>query len=68
MEFMLIWEWIDEETFELYEQRVEFFATKEELFEAKKAAEEKFKWQVGIGRLMLSPAIGYSWADIEQLF
>ena len=34
MEFMLIWEWIDEETFELYEQRVEFFATKEELFEA----------------------------------
>ena len=68
MEFMLIWEWIDEETFELYEQRVEFFATKEELFEAKKEAEKKFKWQVGIGRLLLSPAIGYSWANIEQLF
>lgn len=68
MEFMLIWEWIDEETFELYEQRVEFFATKEELFEAKKEAEEKFKWHVGIGRLMLSPAIGYSWADVDRLF
>lgn len=68
MEFILIWEWIDEETFELYEQHVEFFATKEELFEAKKEAEEKFKWHVGIGRLILSPAIGYSWADIKQLF
>lgn len=68
MEFMLIWEWIDEETFELYEQRVEFFATKEQLFEAKKKAEETYSYQVGIGRLILSPAIGYSWADIARLF
>ena len=68
MEFMLIWEWIDEDTFDLYEQRVDFFATKEELFEAKKRAEEQFKWQIGIGRLMLSPAIGYSWADVDRLF
>lgn len=68
MEFMLIWEWIDEDTFDLYEQRVDFFATKEELFEAKKKAEEQFKWQIGIGRLMLSPAIGYSWADVDRLF
>lgn len=68
MEFMLIWEWIDEDTFDLYEQRVDFFATKKELFEAKKKAEEQFKWQIGIGRLMLSPAIGYSWADVDRLF
>lgn len=68
MEFMLIWEWIDEDTFDLYEQRVDFFATKEELFEAKKKAKEQFKWQIGIGRLMLSPAIGYSWADVDRLF
>ena len=68
MEFMLVWEWIDEDTFDLYEQRVDFFATKEELFEAKKKAEEQFKWQIGIGRLMLSPAIGYSWADVDRLF
>lgn len=68
MEFMLIWEWIDEDTFDLYEQRVDFFATKEELFEAKKKAEEQFKWQIGIGRLILSPAIGYSWADVDRLF
>lgn len=68
MEFMLIWEWIDEDTFDLYEQRVDFFATKEELLEAKKKAEKQFNWQVGIGRLILSPAVGYSWADIEQLF
>jgi len=68
MEFMLVWEWIDEDTFELYEQRVDFFATKEDLLEAKKKAEEQFKWQIGIGRLILSPAIGYSWADLERLF
>lgn len=68
MAFILIWEWIDEETFELYEQRVEFFTTKEELFEAKKEAEETYSYQVGIGRLILSPAIGYSWADIARFF
>ena len=68
MEFMLVWEWMDEDTFELYEQRVDFFATKEDLFEAKKKAEKQFKWQVGIGRLILSPAVGYSWADLERLF
>ena len=68
MEFMLVWEWMDEDTFELYEQRVEFFATKEDLFEAKKKAEKDFKWQIEIGRLILSPAVGYSWADLERLF
>lgn len=68
MEFVLIWEWIDEETFELYSSRVEFFATKEQLFEAKKKAEETYSYQVGIGRLVLLPAIRYSWADIDQLF
>lgn len=69
MEFMLIWDWIDEnDGSTLYEQRVDSFATKEELLEAKKTAEEKFSWQVGIGRLILSPAIGYSWADIDRLF
>ncbi len=68
MEFMLIWEWIDEDTFELYEQRVDFFATKEDLLKAKEDAEEQFSYQIGIGRLILSPAIGYSWEDIDQLF
>lgn len=68
MEFMLIQEWIDEETFALYEQRVDFFATKEQLFEAKKKMEKDFAYQIGIGRLILSPAIGYSWADVERLF
>ncbi len=68
MEFMLIWDWVDEDTFDLYEQRVESYETKEELLEAKKKAEEKYSYQVGIGRLILSPAIGYSWADIDRLF
>jgi len=68
MEFMLVWDWVDEDTFDLYEQHVDFFDTKEELLAAKKEAEEQFKWQIVIGRLILSPAIGYSWADLERLF
>lgn len=68
MEFLLVWDWIDEDTFALYEQRVESYGTKEELLEAKKEAEKIYSYQVGIGRLILSPAIGYSWADIDRLF
>ena len=68
MEFLLTWDWVDEDTNYLYEQRVDYFATKEELFEAKKKAEEEYEWQVAIGRLILSPAVGYSWADINRLF
>ena len=80
MEFILIWDWVDEDDGFLYEQHADFFATKEQLFEAKKKAEKEYSWQVTIGRLILSPAIGisrlilspavtgYSWADIERLF
>lgn len=68
MEFLLVLEWIDEDTFDLYEQRVESYGTKEELLEAKKKAEETSSYQVFGTRLILSPAISYSWADIEQLF
>lgn len=68
MEFLLIWDWVDEGDGSLYDQQVEFFATKEQLFEAKKKAEETFSYQVGIGRLILSPAVGYCWADVERLF
>ena len=67
MEFILIWDWVNENN-SIYEQHANFFATKEQLFEAKKKAEEKYNWQIGIGRLILSPAIGYSWANINRLF
>ena len=39
MEFILIWDWVDEDDGFLYEQHADFFATKEQLFEAKKKAE-----------------------------
>ena len=68
MEFILCFDWVDEDTNYLYEQQFECFATKEQLFEAKKKYEKEFNWQIGIGRLILSPAIGYSWADVDRLF
>ena len=68
MEFLLIWDWIDEDTLDLYQQCVDSYKTKEELLKAKKRAEETFSYQVKIGRLILSPAIGCSWATLDLLF
>ena len=68
MEFILIWDWVDEDTGWAYQQDADFFATKEQLFEAKKKAEKEYEYFIQIGRLILSPAIGYSWADIDRLF
>jgi hypothetical protein len=68
MEFILMYDWIDEDNGYVYERNFNAYATKEELFEAKKEVEERYKWQIEIGRLILSPAIGYSWADLDRLF
>lgn len=68
MEFLLVWDWVDEEFGWNYQQLVDSFATKEELLEAYKKAREEYREMVAIGRLILSPAIGYSWADLERLF
>lgn len=66
--FMLVYEWIDEDNGYLYDQEISWFDTKEELLCAYKWAKEKFAYQISIGRLLLSAAVNYSWADIEQLF
>ena len=66
--FMLVWEWRDEDTGELYEQRIDWFDTKEELLAAYKKAREEYSKMVNIGRLYLVAAINYSWADIEDIF
>ena len=68
MEFVMIWDWMNEDDGSFYEQRVDFFPTKEQLLEAKKKAEKEYKWHIEIGRLILTPAISYCWADIERLF
>ena len=68
MEFMMVWDWVDEDNGWLYQQQVDVFDTKEELLEAYKKARAEYKELVNIGRLILSPAIGYSWADIDRLF
>lgn len=67
MEFLLVWDWIDEHHI-FIKQHVDFFATKEQLFEAKKAAEANYSLAIARGRLILSPAVGYSWADMQRLF
>ena len=66
--FMLVWEWVDEKTGALYEQQIDWFDTKEELIEAYYNARMQFIQHVNIGRLLLSAAVNYTWADIEQIF
>lgn len=68
MEFLLVWDWVDEDEGWTYQQVVDSFATKEELLEAYQKAREHWREMIEIGRLILSPAIGYSWADLERLF
>lgn len=66
--FMLVYEWINETDGSLYEQTISWFDTKEELLEAYKKARQTYLYQISIGRLFLSAAVNYSWADIERLF
>ena len=66
--FMLIWEWMDEKTGFLYEQRIDWFDTKEELIEAYHNARMEYIGYVNIGRLLLSAAVNYTWSDIEEIF
>lgn len=66
--FILIYEWINETDGSLYEQTISWFDTKEELLEAYKKAKQTYHYQINIGRLFLSAAVNYSWADIELLF
>jgi len=63
MKFLLVYDWVNEGT----EFRM-FFDTKEQLFEAKAEAEKDFAHEIQSNELILSPAIGYSWAEIDQFF
>lgn len=66
--FMLVYEWFNESDSSLYDQEISWFHTKEDLLRAYKIAKRTHHHQIAIGRLMLSAAVNYSWADIEQLF
>lgn len=69
MEFLLVFDWhVNKYSYDGYDTRVRFFSTKEELLAAKAKAEKDFDFAIKDGRLILSPAIGYCWADFEQLF
>ena len=67
MEFVLIYDWVNEDGSE-DEQWVEWFDTKEQLLAAYKEARKIWGYEIEINRLYLSGAVHYSWADIEQMF
>ncbi len=66
--FMLVYEWINETDGSLYGQEISWFDTKEELLKAYAIARRTHHYAIKIGRLFLSAAVNYSWADIERLF
>lgn len=66
--FMLVWEWTDEKTGFLYEQRVDWFDTKKELIEAYHNARMEYIGYINNGRLLLSAAINYPWSYIAETF
>lgn len=68
MEFILIYDWVDENTGENYQSQMDWFDTKEELLAAYKEARKRWAEMISIGRLYLSGAVHYSWADIERYF
>lgn len=68
MEFVLIYDWVNEDDGYKYEQWVEWFDTKEELLTAYREARKYWAEMINIGRLYLSGAVHYSWADIERNF
>lgn len=67
-DFLLIWDWYDENTGELRETAIECYRTKVELMVAYANARTEFKAWIDRGRLFLSGAVNYSWADIDRLF
>lgn len=66
--FMLVYEWMDEENGYLYDQEISWFDTKKELLEAYARARKTHHHAIKIGRLILSAAVNYSWAEIERDF
>lgn len=62
MDFMLVFDWVDKEPW------VNYYKTKEDLLLAKQIYENLYDWQIKDGSLILSPAVNYSWDEIDQLF
>ena len=66
-EFLMIFDW-PSDTIGMAYVAIETYSTKEELLTAYEEAKEVFKDQIEENRLIISPAVNYSWTDIEQLF
>lgn len=66
--FGLVSEWIDEVTGELFEQWIDWYDTKEELFEKKAKVEDVFSDYVAMGRLIVYPVVRYDWDELNNYF
>jgi len=66
--FGLCYEWIDENDGYLYEQRIDWFDTKEELLEAYNKELAYWVQLISINRLFLFPIIRYTFTEIKEGF
>ena len=66
--FGLVSEWIDEVTGELFEQWIDWYDTKEELFEKKAKVEDVFCDHIAMGRLIVYPVVRYDWDELNNYF
>ena len=66
--FGLVSEWIDEVTGELFEQWIDWYNTKEELFEKKERVENTFSDHLAMGRLIVQPVVRYDWDELNNYF
>ncbi len=66
--FGLVSEWIDEVTGELFEQWIDWYGTKEELFEKKARVENIYSDYIAMGRLIVYPVVRYDWDELNNYF
>lgn len=66
--FGLVSEWVDEVTGELFEQWIDWYDTKEELFEKKAMVEDVFCDHIAMSRLIVYPVIRYDWDELNNYF
>lgn len=68
MEFLLIYDWVEENNIRCEQWVHQSFRTKEELLRHKEWAEEYYANSINSNCLTLYPAVRYDWDEFDQLF